>query len=518
MAFSRTKAFQREKIQHDKQSESGIQNIAAGTSLQTTSSHCSGKTNRKDVDSEIESTRPDVDSSKVFRDKGERSLENGPNRSRSSSTSQITVEAPENFPDGGLRAYLVVLGSFLGLTVVYGFLNSIGVLQLYLQEHQLSQVSTSKTSMIFAVYILLAYSLSMPGGIAFDELGPRITIFAGTVFLFLGMFFTGSCKSMPQFIGTFGIVSGIGFGICSGPLAAVVSHWFLRKRSQAFALATLGDSVGGIIFPLILTKLFLRMSFAWAMRLLSFIFLALLVFATLLVKGRSREIRSNTDKSLDNLPIKQKAEILYRKSTDFSSLKEPEFFFCTLAICFSETGLVCMATYFPSYVTTIGYSESKANLTMTIMNCIGILGRYIPGVIADIVGPFNVMIVMMACTCITVWIIWLLWSSYSWSLTSVYVYSVIYGFFNCAVLSLAPSCIAAISKTSVFGQRYGTCYLITGIFVFGGLIAGGAIISSGAIQDFRRFIIYCGALYTASVICYLINRYQQVGLKLKVKV
>lgn len=503
MITNSTKTFQNnnisaEKVHNQSQNDhthAPKENIATMTSWQTTSSRWSEKANTNDHSLEVENSQPDTDS-----------------------TSYNMTENPDDFPDGGLRAYLVVLGSFLGLTVVYGFLNSIGVLQLYLQKHQLSKVSTSKTSMIFAVYVLVSYTVSMLGGIAFDELGPRITIAFGTVFLFLGMFFTANCNSLSEFLASFGIVSGIGFGICGGPLAAVISHWFLRKRSQAFALATLGDSVGGIIFPLILNKLFASVSFAWAMRIISFVFLVLLTLATLLVKGRNQEIRPKGEKSIHKPTLRQRLRILYRKSIDFSALKEPAFFFCTLGVCFSETGLVGMETYFPSYVTAVGYSDSTANLTMTIMNCVGILGRYIPGIIADIVGPFNVMIAMMTFTCITVWIIWLLWSSYSCSLASIYVYSVIYGFFNCSVLSLAPSCIAAISQTEVFGQRYGTCYLITGIFVFGGLIAGGAIISSGTITDFRYFIIYCGALYTASVICYLINRYQQTGLRFKVKV
>ena len=80
------------------------ENIATMTSWQTTSSSWSEKANTNDHSLEVENSPPDTDS-----------------------TSHNMTENPDVFPDGGLRAYLVVLGSFLGLTVVYGFLNSIGV-------------------------------------------------------------------------------------------------------------------------------------------------------------------------------------------------------------------------------------------------------------------------------------------------------------------------------------------------------------------------------------------------------
>ena len=47
------------------------------------------------------------------------------------------------YPEGGLQAWLVVLGSFSGMVAGFGYMNTIGVYAAYLKEHQLSQYSES---------------------------------------------------------------------------------------------------------------------------------------------------------------------------------------------------------------------------------------------------------------------------------------------------------------------------------------------------------------------------------------
>ncbi|QPG75557.1 hypothetical protein FOA43_002912 [Brettanomyces nanus] len=432
----------------------------------------------------------------------------------------VCFDDPANYPDGGWRAYLVVFGSFLGLTVDFGFINSIGSIQSYLNLHQLQNESTVGSSFIFAIFLLLTYVLCLIGGVAFDELGPRIPLIFATILMFFGLFFTGSCNTVPSFIGVLGILTGLGMGTCSAPLTGVVSHWFYRKRSTAFAMATVGGSVGGIIIPLLLNKLYIVVGFTWALRILAFVCLGLMIICILLVSGRKDKIcppeASETIKYTGSNPILHKVSILCGKAVNFRALKEPAYLLCTLGIGFSDLSLVCTLTYFPSYVTFVGYSETKANTIITIINCMGILGRYIPGVLADKIGPYNVMIIMMTATCLSVWVLWLAWSMSNSGLSSIYVFSVIYGFFNSSVLSLAPSCIAAISSTKEFGQRYGTAYLVAGFFVFGGMIGGGAIISEESIENYSYFAIYCGSLYVASIAAYAASRFVQVGRRFKV--
>lgn len=91
------------------------------------------------------------------------------------------------FPEGGLRAWLVVLGSFSGMTASFGILNSAGTFQAYLSTHQLVHESPSAVGWIFSLYAFLTFFCGVQIGPVFDAYGPRWLVFAGSVFLVGGM-------------------------------------------------------------------------------------------------------------------------------------------------------------------------------------------------------------------------------------------------------------------------------------------------------------------------------------------
>ena len=91
------------------------------------------------------------------------------------------------FPEGGLRAWLVVLGSFSGMTASFGILNSAGTFLAYLSTHQLVHESPSAVGWIFSIYAFLTFFCGVQIGPVFDAYGPRWLVFAGTVCLIGGM-------------------------------------------------------------------------------------------------------------------------------------------------------------------------------------------------------------------------------------------------------------------------------------------------------------------------------------------
>ena len=93
-----------------------------------------------------------------------------------------------DFPEGGLRAWLVVLGSFSGMTAGFGVLNSAGTFQVYLSMNQLAHESPSAVGWIFSLYAFLTFFCGVQIGPVFDAYGPRWLVFAGTVCLVGGMF------------------------------------------------------------------------------------------------------------------------------------------------------------------------------------------------------------------------------------------------------------------------------------------------------------------------------------------
>ena len=133
------------------------------------------------------------------------SAPNNPNRSLRKPTQEpISIEKNESsdqaeahdFPEGGLRAWLVVLGSFSGMTAGFGVLNSAGTFQVYLSLNQLAHESPSAVGWIFSLYAFLTFFCGVQIGPIFDAYGPRWLVFAGTVCLVGGMF--GAAESTSK--------------------------------------------------------------------------------------------------------------------------------------------------------------------------------------------------------------------------------------------------------------------------------------------------------------------------------
>lgn len=117
--------------------------------------------------------------------------EETPNSPCSSNDEKVEVI----YPEGGLQAWLVVLGSFSGMVAAFGYMNTIGIYQAYLATHQLSGYSESTIGWIFSLYIFLSFFCGIQIGPIFDAKGPKVLVLAGSVFLLLSIFLMGVCTS-----------------------------------------------------------------------------------------------------------------------------------------------------------------------------------------------------------------------------------------------------------------------------------------------------------------------------------
>jgi hypothetical protein len=83
-------------------------------------------------------------------------------------------------------------------------------------------------------------------------------------------------------------------GVCSSLGASAVASaainsgntWLTRKPTVALGIASSGTPVGGIIYPIMFTKLISILGFPWAMRAIAFTILGVLIIANVTVKSR----------------------------------------------------------------------------------------------------------------------------------------------------------------------------------------------------------------------------------------
>ncbi|GAV52820.1 hypothetical protein ZYGR_0AI01020 [Zygosaccharomyces rouxii] len=114
-------------------------------------------------------------------------------------------EEENEFPDGGLQAWLAVLGAFVGLVPVFGMLNSVGAIESYISKHQLKDVPSSTVSWIFSLYLAFSFLSCIFSGGYFDRNGSTTPMIAGTLVYVGGLFALANCHETYQFILAFSL-------------------------------------------------------------------------------------------------------------------------------------------------------------------------------------------------------------------------------------------------------------------------------------------------------------------------
>lgn len=163
-----------------------------------------------------------------------------PTKSSSSSSSSNIDPHGAFYPEGGTRAWLVVLGSFSGMVAALGIMNTIGVYESYLARHQLASYSAASIGWILSIYVFLAFGAGLVIGPVFDVHGPRWLLFAGSILIILATFLLGVCTQYWHFILVFGILAGVGTALIFTPTIAAVGHFFYEKRGNATGVAAMG--------------------------------------------------------------------------------------------------------------------------------------------------------------------------------------------------------------------------------------------------------------------------------------
>ncbi|KAL7664025.1 Major facilitator superfamily (MFS) profile domain-containing protein [[Candida] zeylanoides] len=443
------------------------------------------------------------------------------------SNSEVESEDETFFPDGGLQAYLVLAGSFIGLIANFGMLNSVGVIQTYISIHQLEHVKTSTVSWIFSIYFALSFFGGIVVGPFFDARGAQIPLAAGLVLIFGGFMATANCNHVWQFIMALSVCVALGNTLCITPLVGVVSHWFYSRRGRAIGFATTGGSVGGIIIPLMLRALYPKVGFAWAMRILAFFCLACMLLAIGLARGRLEVTKRNNNTlsrtstaSSETAVSRVKRAKRFLSGTDvryfdFTQLKDVKYSLLIAGVFTEELSLMLMVTYLSSYALKQNMSESNSYLLLTVFNATGVPGRWIPGYASDILGHFNVMILMLIGLCLSIFCLLLPFGS---NHSVLWAFSALGGFFSSSILSLTPVCLGSITPVSRFGSRYGMLYFFVSIGNLFGLPIGAAIIGNKSTHNYDMFVLLCGILALVGTVCWMGSRYCSAGFNLNVKV
>ncbi|RFU23641.1 hypothetical protein B7463_g12697, partial [Scytalidium lignicola] len=401
------------------------------------------------------------------------------------------IGEPDNkdeFPEGGLKAWSVVLGSFCGSFAVFGIINISSAIFQYLQTHQLRDYSPSQIGWIFGFELFLTFFCGAPIGPIFDAYGPRWLLLPGSVLLILSIMLLGICT-------VYSVLNGLGGALVNTPSIASIGHYFLAKRGNATGIAMTSGSVGGVIFPFMLQRLFPAVGFAWATRIVGFIIVFLLVLANLLITSR--------------LPKKKMAS-LSSILPDLTVFKDIPFALLTFGIFLTEWGLFVPMTYIVSEMVSHGHSLKFAFHILSIFNAASVFGRFAAGIVADMMGRLNTLIISIG-FCIVMCLG--LWLPSGTSSPMIIVFAITFGVVSGSNLSLSPVCVGQMCKTENYGRYFSTCWMLVSFGTLTGLPIAGQILTTDS-GGYYGLIIFSGLSYAGAMLSLIIARVMVVGWKI----
>ena len=380
-------------------------------------------------------------------------------------------------PDGGLQAWLQVLGAWAIMVETFGLVNTFGVYQTYYETRLLvgKQGGTAtQIAWIGSLQAALLLICGIVGGPLYDAGYFRHLVAGGLFFVVFGLFMTSLCTEYWQIILAQGITMGIGMGLCFTPSNAVLAQYFHKKRPLVIGISSSGSPLAGIVFPILFARMEPRIGFGWTTRIIAFILLGLAIVPIACMRPRVAPTGKARRALFDKTAFKELPYVgmLVGSLFSFMCVFIP-FFFVQL---FGERRGIDKPDFSPFYL-------------VTMMNLGSFFGRLLPNAIAVRYGSVNLIIL---CTGVSSVLLfgWMGIASQSANaavggdgsnyLAGTVVFALLYGLFSGGIVGLIASVIIGLTKDlSRVGTRMGMAYFFTGIACLIGPPIAGSILGDG---------------------------------------
>jgi MFS family permease len=316
----------------------------------------------------------------------------------------------------------------------------------------------------------LPYTLGMIGfagggvlmGRLADRYGIAVPAVLGAVMLSLGYIGSGLSPTLWLVALAQGALIGVGCSATFGPLMADISHWFLRRRGIAVAIAAAGNYVAGTVWPPVVQHFIA--GYGWrathigigAFCIVTMLPLVLLMRRTIATQGSGTAQAAAAARRQAELPVSPR----------------------TLQVLLCIAGVACCVAmsmpqvHIVAYCGDLGYGVARGAEMLSLMLGFGIISRVGSGFIADRIGGVRTLLLGSVLQGVAL-VLYALFDG----LTSLYVISALFGLFQGGIVPSYAIIVREYFAPKEAGTRLGLVLMATLL----GMALGGWM--SGAIFD-----------------------------------
>ncbi|KAF2150307.1 MFS general substrate transporter [Myriangium duriaei CBS 260.36] len=354
-------------------------------------------------------------------------------------------KTPDNVdqpPDGGLTAWLQVLGCFFVFMNTFGVAFTFGVYQVYYETIMLPTHSASAIAWIGTLQSSLIMIVGILSGPLFDKGLFFPVLLVGSVGLIFSFMMLSICKVYWQVILCQGLLAGISCGLLYIPSISQVPLYFSSKKGRAVSIVTAGGPFGGIIYPLMLRYLIPSVGFAKATRAVGFLILALQITAIVLIKPLN----------VANRPKKLRDPTMFKDPSYVAYLIAAFIYLCCVFIPYFDCGIFYLAKF--------DLNLDHAFYTLLIINAGNVVGRLLLPSLTDFgIGADSLMNI----SCGSLVALGFGWIGIK-TKAAYYVWLILWGILSAGVMTLpAVEMPFLCPRPEVFATRMGLVFAVGGI-------------------------------------------------------
>ncbi|KAI8374083.1 major facilitator superfamily domain-containing protein [Choanephora cucurbitarum] len=397
--------------------------------------------------------------------------------------------------------WLIVVGTFLVLVVGLGSLQSWGIMQNYFEQYPGFQGTPNlslQLSFVATICNIIINLLGLVGQVLLSLFETRTVLFVSIVICSVGLLLASFSTQIWHLYLTQGVVYGIGSSIMFYIALSVVPQWFTKQKGVALGIISSGISIGGLIMPLIIEPLNTHLGAAWCYRIMSLICLVIGVISCLFFKTTKKSTEESGEKQSQKEAIVQIKDMF-----DLSVAKNWRFLLWVFIDILMESAYNVPYYFLPSYATFLGLSTSQGALVLSVGSGMNAIGRIASGLIADVFGHVNVIIIYSIISGLTSLFLW----TYATTFNTLMAFSVLFGFFGGAFITLTPTITLLVTGYEKFETGLSVFLILTVISMFGPNLAGAIEVSAHASKEFDSYKYFTGACYLTGAILLVVFKF-----------
>ncbi len=394
--------------------------------------------------------------------------------------------------------YIVVASLFI--IILDGLLlYSFGVFLPYINEE--FGMSRALGSSLFSFRSLILAPGFIIAGRLIDKYDPRIVIFGGGSIAALGMILSGFASNVWELFIFYGLFVGLGDTVLYITCVAVISRWFVKKRTLAIGIITTGVPLSGLITNPLTASLINNLGFRSALITLGVIMLITLL-SSFVLRGYPKDVGlspygEENDGTQEDGWGGNKSN---GEWTATEAISTPNYWIMYLMFVFGFIAFLTIVTQFYNFEIDLNIPAVAAAGPPAAIGLGSILGRTIlTSLFAESLDYHKVLFVCLLMQGSSI-IILLTFDS----IWAFYTFGLMFGFFYSGCIPIFPTLLAKFYGLKALGTIYGIFGTAYSIAAIGAPILAGYVFDiTGSYYYPFLFSVFC--CYLAAIGAFLIK-------------